>query len=173
MCTFTLRASSTVTATSHSPECAVRIGENTIVGVGVRLLGVTHPIDWRKRNGRSGMTLAADMKIGKECFVGAGVTLLHVQPYPLIFWCLMLILLRRAGVTIGDGCVIGAGSVVTKSMPAYHVVVGNPARPCRKVASDVPDAPGLVYEVKGDRVVVVGNRSSEDRPLEDGPKAPG
>jgi len=85
----------------------------------------------------------------------------------------MLVLLRRAGVTIGDGCVVGAGSVVTKSMPAYHVVVGNPARPCRKVAPDVPDAPGLVYEVKGDRVFVVGDRSRENGPLGNGPKAPG
>jgi hypothetical protein len=75
-------------------------------------------------------------------------------------------------VTIGDGCVVGAGSVVTKSMPAYHVVVGNPARACRKVAPDVPDAPGLVYEVKGDRVFVVGDRSRETGPLEDGPKVP-
>ena len=86
---------------------------------------------------------------------------------------MLILLLHRAGVAIGDGCVIGAGSVVTKSMPAYHVVVGNPARACRKVAPDVPDAPGLVYEVKGDRIDVVGNRSSENRPLEDGPKAPG
>jgi acetyltransferase-like isoleucine patch superfamily enzyme len=63
---------------THSPECAVSIGENTIVGVGARLLGVTHPIDWRERHGRSGMAFATDVKIGKECFVGAGVTLLHV-----------------------------------------------------------------------------------------------
>jgi hypothetical protein len=70
-------------------------------------------------------------------------------------------------VTVGDGCVVGAGSVVTKSMPAYHVIIGNPARACRKTTPDIPDAPGLVYEVKGDRVFVVGNR-----PLEEGHKAP-
>ena len=85
----------------------------------------------------------------------------------------MLILLHRAGVTIGDGCVVGAGSVVTKSMPAYHVVIGNPAHAYRKVAPEIPDAPGLVYEVKGNHVFVVGNRSGEDRYLEDGPPAPG
>lgn len=79
----------------------------------------------------------------------------------------MLILLHRAGVNIGDGCVIGAGSVITKSMPAYHVLIGNPARPIRKVAPDVPDAPGLLYEVEGDRVLVVGNRSSEDQLCEE------
>lgn len=32
------------------------------------------------------------------------------------------------GVTIGDGCVIGAGAVVAKDIPPYSVAVGNPAR---------------------------------------------
>ena len=32
------------------------------------------------------------------------------------------------GVTLGEGAVVGAGSVVTKDVPAYHVVAGNPAR---------------------------------------------
>lgn len=66
---------------AHSPECVVSIGENTIVGVGARLLGMTHPIDWRERHGMGSVCLAADVKIGKECFVGAGVTLLQVQPH--------------------------------------------------------------------------------------------
>jgi acetyltransferase-like isoleucine patch superfamily enzyme len=34
-------------------------------------------------------------------------------------------------VTIGAGCVIGAGSVVTKDMPAQHLCFGNPCRPVR------------------------------------------
>ena len=33
-----------------------------------------------------------------------------------------------SGVTIGDGAVVGAGSVVARSVPAYAVVAGNPAR---------------------------------------------
>jgi acetyltransferase-like isoleucine patch superfamily enzyme len=32
------------------------------------------------------------------------------------------------GVTIGKGCVVGAGAVVAKSVPPYSVVVGNPAK---------------------------------------------
>jgi maltose O-acetyltransferase len=34
-------------------------------------------------------------------------------------------------VSIGDSCVVGAGSVVTKDLEPYSIAVGNPARPIR------------------------------------------
>ena len=37
------------------------------------------------------------------------------------------------GVTIGDGCVIGAGSVVTKDIPANSLAVGNPCKVIRQI----------------------------------------
>ena len=40
------------------------------------------------------------------------------------------------GVTVGRGCTIGAGSVVTKDVPDYHVAAGNPARLIRKIDVD-------------------------------------
>jgi acetyltransferase-like isoleucine patch superfamily enzyme len=43
------------------------------------------------------------------------------------------------GVTIGRGVTIGAGSVVTKDAPAFHVVAGNPARIIRKIEPNEPD----------------------------------
>ena len=43
------------------------------------------------------------------------------------------------GVTIGRAAVVGAGSVVTKDVPPYTVVAGNPARVIRKL--DMPDEP--------------------------------
>jgi len=33
------------------------------------------------------------------------------------------------GVTIGEGAVVGAGSVVTQDVPSFVIVAGNPARP--------------------------------------------
>ena len=55
--------------------------------------------------------------IGKNCWLGAGVI---VMP----------------GVTIGDNTVIGAGSVVTKDIPANVVAVGNPCRVVRPITDE-------------------------------------
>ena len=49
------------------------------------------------------------VSIGENCWFGSNVTVL-------------------GGVSIGSGCVVGAGSVVTKDMPGNSVIVGNPAR---------------------------------------------
>jgi acetyltransferase-like isoleucine patch superfamily enzyme len=52
-------------------------------------------------------------RIGRNCFIGGRSLILP-------------------GVVIGDGCVVGAGAVVTKSIPAACVVAGNPARILRQ-----------------------------------------
>ena len=52
---------------------------------------------------------AQDVKIGNGCWIGEKVSIL-------------------SGVTIGEKCIIGAGSIVTKSIPSYSIAVGNPAR---------------------------------------------
>ena len=58
---------------------------------------------------------AEPVKIGSGCWICANVVILP-------------------GVTIGDNCVIGAGSVVTKSIPDNSVAVGNPCRVLRTLS---------------------------------------
>ena len=53
--------------------------------------------------------MGGEIHIGEDCWLGGNVIVLP-------------------GITIGQGCTIGAGSVVTKDVPPYKVVAGNPAR---------------------------------------------
>ncbi|WP_409527627.1 hypothetical protein [Rhizobium sp. BK313] len=41
-----------------------------------------------------------------------------------------------SGATIGDGCCIGAGSVVTQSIPSYTIAAGIPCKPLKKRFSE-------------------------------------
>ena len=90
----------------------IYIGDCTMLGPNVVLATAGHPIDPELR-GR-GLQYNLPVRIGRNCWLGAGVI---VMP----------------GVTIGDNTVIGAGSVVTKDIPANVVAVGNPCRVLREV----------------------------------------
>jgi acetyltransferase-like isoleucine patch superfamily enzyme len=74
--------------------------------------------------------LERDVVIGDDVWLGARVVVV-------------------AGVEIGDGCIIGASSVVTRSIPAGSIAVGNPARIVgqrgdRKTESAIREADGLL-----------------------------
>lgn len=89
-------------------DCAkVKIGENTFVGPNTQFYTPIHPLDYKTRN--TFIESAKPITVGKNCWLGGSVVLL-------------------SGVTIGDGCVIGAGAVVTKDIPANSLAVGNPAK---------------------------------------------
>lgn len=89
-------------------DCAaVNIGNNVLCAPSVHIYTATHPTDPAIR--RSGLELAAPIKIGNNVWLGGGAI---VCP----------------GVTIGDDTTIGAGSVVTKDIPARVVAAGNPCR---------------------------------------------
>jgi len=69
------------------------------------------------------MQTKGDVIIGNDVWIGASAVIL-------------------SGVSIGDGAVIGAYAVVSKSVPAYTVAVGNPARPVRKRSLFSSRSPG-------------------------------
>ena len=90
-------------------DCAsIEIGDHVLVGPGVHLYTATHSVDSAER--RRGLGLAKPIAIGDDAWLGGGAIVLP-------------------GVTIGARAVVGAGSVVTRDVPADQRVAGNPARP--------------------------------------------
>ncbi|MNU27070.1 putative acetyltransferase [compost metagenome] len=105
-----------VNANSVFLDCAqITIGDDFQCGPGVQILTPEHPLDAAER--RSGVESARPICIGNDVWIGGGAVVL-------------------AGVTVGDRSVIGAGSVVTKDVPADVVVAGNPARIIKRLSSD-------------------------------------
>lgn len=90
----------------------IRIGVRCQVGPGVQILTATHPVDPHLRS--AGWEAGRPVTIGDNVWLGGGVI---VCP----------------GVSIGADSVIGAGSVVTRDIPAGVVAVGSPARVVRSV----------------------------------------
>jgi maltose O-acetyltransferase len=90
----------------------VHIGEHTMLGPAVQIYTATHPLLAAERI--KGPERGLPIRIGKNCWLGGGVI---VQP----------------GITIGDNTTIGAGSVVTKDLPANVFAAGNPCRILREL----------------------------------------
>lgn len=90
----------------------VRFGDNVLIGPGCYFHTAGHPIDPDQR--KQWLVYTKPITVGNNVWFGAGV---HVLP----------------GVTIGDNAVIGAGSIVTKDIPADCVAVGNPCKVVKKV----------------------------------------
>ena len=97
----------------------VRIGDHTLFGPAVQIYTATHPLDADER--RSGLEYAKPVAIGRDVWVGGAAV---VCP----------------GVTIGEGAVIGAGSVVTRDVPANSFAAGNPCRVIRGLRVNVRPA---------------------------------
>ena len=91
----------------------LRIGSNVNISRGTWILGGDHDIDDPYL-----ATRFASVEIGDRVFIGARA---------VVF----------AGVTLGEGCVVAAGAVVTKDVAPYTVVAGVPARPIRERPRDL------------------------------------
>jgi acetyltransferase-like isoleucine patch superfamily enzyme len=87
----------------------VTIGDNTLVAMHCCIISSNHSIPPRARKIRYEPSELLSVSIGKDVWLAAGVKVL-------------------GGVTIGDGCIVGAGAVVTKDLPAYSIAHGVPAK---------------------------------------------
>ncbi len=85
----------------------VIFGDNVFIGPNCSFYPPQHPLDAKTRN--TLVEYAKPITVGNNVWLGGNVTVL-------------------GGVSIGDNCVIGAGSVVTKDIPANSVAVGNPCK---------------------------------------------
>lgn len=85
----------------------VKFGDNVFIGPNCGFYTAGHPLDAETRN--KGLEYAKKIEIGNNVWIGGNVVVLP-------------------GVKIGDNAVIGAGSVVTKDIPANVVAVGNPCK---------------------------------------------
>ena len=99
----------------------VTIGDNVMIGPNVTLATPMHPLLPEERNIRKredgsfyNLEYAKPITIKDNCWLASNVVV-----------C--------GGVTIGEGCVIGAGSVVTRDIPPYSLAAGNPCRVIRKI----------------------------------------
>jgi UDP-2-acetamido-3-amino-2,3-dideoxy-glucuronate N-acetyltransferase len=102
---------------SHTFICeGVTIEDDVFIGHNVTFINDLYP---RSTTTDGGLQTEADWKvvptfIRKGASVGSSSTIL-------------------AGVTIGEGAIVGAGAVVTKDVPAWTIVAGNPAKVLRKI----------------------------------------
>ncbi len=89
----------------------VTIGDYTQIGSGVQILTPLHPLNAAQRRQQE---YGAPVIIGADVWIGSGALILP-------------------GVTIGARTVVGAGSVVTRSLPDGVLAVGNPCRIVREI----------------------------------------
>ncbi|WNZ23580.1 sugar O-acetyltransferase [Leptolyngbya sp. NK1-12] len=94
--------------------CRVTIGDYTLFGPAVQIYTATHPFEAELRRSQE---FAKPIEIGSDVWVGGGAIICP-------------------GVRIGSRSVIGAGSVVTRDIPADVFAAGNPCRVIRPISEE-------------------------------------
>ncbi|MPN12573.1 Galactoside O-acetyltransferase [bioreactor metagenome] len=97
-------------------DCApVKIGDNVLIGPNVSIYTAGHPLHYEIRNQE--YEYAFPIIIGDNVWIGGNVVI-------------------NPGVSIGENCVIGSGSVVTKDIPNNVIAIGNPCKVLRVITDD-------------------------------------
>ena len=91
----------------------IDIGNNVLIGPGVKLLSEGHPLSPAERHA----LVPGKIQIKENAWIGAGACILP-------------------GVSIGENAVVAAGAVVTKDVPANAVVAGIPARLVKTISPE-------------------------------------
>ncbi|KAF4670209.1 hypothetical protein FOL47_002141 [Perkinsus chesapeaki] len=108
--------------------CPVRIGNNVLLGPSVHLYTAEHP---RSVAGRATcVEFSSPITIGDDVWIGGRTVVLP-------------------GVTIGSGCIIGAGSVVTKDIPPGMIAAGNPCKPIKPAPKEPTEEEKDFFEKHG------------------------
>ena len=103
----------------------IYIGDNTCIGGNCKILDNDfHPIDMEDRirllndvhGGDSNLIPTREIHVGKNCFLGCNSIILK-------------------GTVLGDGCVVGAGAVVSGKFEENCVIAGNPAKVIKRLES--------------------------------------
>ncbi len=103
----------------------ITLGDYVWIAPMVGLFATNHMLDFEER--KNGACQAKPIAIGNGAWLGGHVSVL-------------------GGVTIGEGAVIGAGSVVTHDIPANTIAVGNPARVLREITE--ADRTGFMERIR-------------------------
>ncbi|MBC7723493.1 MAG: acyltransferase [Burkholderiaceae bacterium] len=90
----------------------ISIGDDVMLGPGVRVFSENHRFDSTAATIKSQGVDRGTVTIGDDCWIASGVTI-------------------TANVTIGRGVIVGAGSVVTNDLPDFAIAAGSPARVLR------------------------------------------
>lgn len=93
------------TCCKFQDQAGIEIGDNVLIGHSVIIATLNHDFDIENRLSM----MAKKIKIGNNVWIGSGSIILP-------------------GVTVNDGAIIGAGSIVTRDVPQNVIVAGNPAK---------------------------------------------
>ena len=95
-------------------DAPVTIGHDCVLAFNVSIITTNHKLGWMVNPAL--MSTPRPISIGNRCFIGCNATIL-------------------SGVTLGNNCAVGAGSIVTRSFPEGSIIAGNPARLIRNLKS--------------------------------------